>query len=140
MFRLFYNIENGLEPISQIFTHHVTALGIASVKQVEDTASAKGADRMTVLFTSVFTLYDKYRVYVSDYFQNHYVFVKALKEAFGVFCNMSVAGCPMADLFANFCTSILDGLIIQPTQLQVEFLRGQAAMASVNKVSFSIEI
>ena len=95
---------------------------------------------MSVFFTNVFALYDKYRVYVSDFFQNHYLFVKELKEAFGAFCNMSVAGCPMADLLANFCSSILDGLIIQPTQLQVEFLRGQAAMASVNKVSFSIEI
>ncbi|KAG0479846.1 hypothetical protein HPP92_010704 [Vanilla planifolia] len=43
MYRLFFRIPRGLDPVSQIFKQHVTAEGAALVKQTEDTASNKRA-------------------------------------------------------------------------------------------------
>ncbi|GLT32472.1 hypothetical protein SLA2020_071380 [Shorea laevis] len=114
MFRLFSKIPRGLDPISSIFKQHVTAEGTALVKQAEDAASNKKADKRDVLgmqeqvfVRKVIELHDKYLAYVNDCFQNHSLFHKALKEAFEVFCNKGVAGSSSAELLATFCDNIL---------------------------------
>lgn len=45
--------------------------------------------------------------YVNGCFMNHSVFHRALKVAFEVFCNKSVAGSSSAELLAVFCDSLL---------------------------------
>ncbi|KAI8015545.1 Cullin-1 [Camellia lanceoleosa] len=60
-----------------------------------------------VLVRKVIELHDKYMAYVNDCFANHTLFHKALKEAFEVFCNKQVSGCPTAELLASFCDNIL---------------------------------
>ncbi|KAL8153001.1 hypothetical protein V2J09_010761 [Rumex salicifolius] len=60
-----------------------------------------------VLVRKVIKLHDKYMTYVNDYFMNHTLFHKALKEAFEVFCNKGVAGSSSAELLATFCDNIL---------------------------------
>ncbi|KAL5127336.1 Cullin-1 [Glycine soja] len=54
------------------FPQHVTIEGMALVKHAEDAASNK---------KKVIELFDKYVTYVNDYFHNHTLFHKALKEA-----------------------------------------------------------
>ncbi|CAL5413156.1 unnamed protein product [Camellia sinensis] len=49
MYRLFSKIPRGLDPISSIFKQHVTAEGTALVKQAEDAASNKKADKKDVV-------------------------------------------------------------------------------------------
>ncbi|XWS14058.1 hypothetical protein CRYUN_Cryun36dG0090900 [Craigia yunnanensis] len=114
MFRLFSKIPRGLDPVSSIFKQHVTAEGTALVKQAEDAASNKKADKKDVVgmqeqvfVRKVIELHDKYLAYVNDCFQNHTLFHKALKEAFEVFCNKGVAGSSSAELLATFCDNIL---------------------------------
>ncbi|KAB5545370.1 hypothetical protein DKX38_013482 [Salix brachista] len=114
MFRLFSKIPRGLDPVSGIFKQHVTAEGTALVKQAEDAASNKKADKKDVVglqeqvfVRKVIELHDKYLAYVNDCFQNHTLFHKALKEAFEVFCNKGVAGSSSAELLATFCDNIL---------------------------------
>ncbi|KAL5996036.1 Cullin-1 [Asimina triloba] len=114
MYRLFCRIQKGLEPVSQIFKQHVTAEGTALVKQAEDAASNKKAEKKDVVglqeqmfVRKVIELHDKYLVYVNDCFMNHSLFHKALKEAFEVFCNKGVAGSSSAELLATFCDNIL---------------------------------
>ncbi|KAA3456151.1 cullin-1-like [Gossypium australe] len=114
MFRLFSKIPRGLDPISSIFKQHVTAEGTALVKQAEDAASTKKADKKDVVgmqeqvfVRKVIELHDKYLAYVNDCFQNHTLFHKALKEAFEVFCNKGVVGSSSAELLATFCDNIL---------------------------------
>ncbi|KAJ6719735.1 CULLIN 3B [Salix purpurea] len=114
MFRLFSKIPRGLDPVSSIFKQHVTAEGTALVKQAEDAASSKKADKKDVVglqeqvfVRKVIELHDKYLAYVNDCFQNHTLFHKALKEAFEVFCNKGVAGSSSAELLATFCDNIL---------------------------------
>jgi cullin 1 len=114
MFRLFFKIPRGLEPVSSIFKQHVTAEGTALVKQAEDAASNKKAEKKDVVglqeqvfVRKVIELHDKYLAYVNDCFQNHTLFHKALKEAFEVFCNKGVAGSSSAELLATFCDNIL---------------------------------
>ncbi|XP_065046847.1 cullin-1-like isoform X2 [Musa acuminata AAA Group] len=114
MYRLFCRIPRGLDPVSQIFKQHVTAEGTALVKQAEDAASNKKAEKRDVVglqeqvfVRKVIELHDKFLSYVNDCFQNHSLFHKALKEAFEVFCNKGVAGSSSAELLATFCDNIL---------------------------------
>ncbi|URD74651.1 cullin 1 [Musa troglodytarum] len=114
MYRLFCKIPHGLDPVSQIFKQHVTAEGTALVKQAEDAASNKKAEKRDVVglqeqvfVRKVIELHDKYLAYVNDCFLNHSLFHKALKEAFEVFCNKGVAGSSSAELLATFCDNIL---------------------------------
>ncbi|CAI0467384.1 unnamed protein product [Linum tenue] len=107
MFRLFSKIPRGLEPVSSIFKQHVTGEGTALVKQAEDAASNKKSVGLQVFVRKVIELHDKYLAYVSDCFQNHTLFHKALKEAFEIFCNKGVSGSSSAELLATFCDNIL---------------------------------
>uniref|UniRef100_A0A7N0UQR0 Cullin family profile domain-containing protein n=1 Tax=Kalanchoe fedtschenkoi TaxID=63787 RepID=A0A7N0UQR0_KALFE len=114
MYRLFSRINRGLDPVSNIFKQHVTGEGTALVKQAEDAASSKKAEKRDtvgpqeqVFVRKVIELHDKYLAYVSDCFQNHTLFHKALKEAFEVFCNKGVGGSSSAELLATFCDNIL---------------------------------
>ncbi|XP_008340823.3 cullin-1 isoform X2 [Malus domestica] len=114
MFRLFSKIPRGLDPVSQIFKQHVTSEGTALVKQAEDAASNKKAEKKDVVglqeqvfVRKVIELHDKYIAYVNECFQNHTLFHKALKEAFEIFCNKGVAGSSSAELLATFCDNIL---------------------------------
>ncbi|KAI8566081.1 hypothetical protein RHMOL_Rhmol02G0011700 [Rhododendron molle] len=114
MYRLFSKIPKGLDPVSSIFKQHVTAEGTALVKQAEDAASNKKADKKDVVglqeqvfVRKVIELHDKYLAYVNECFMNHTLFHKALKEAFEVFCNKGVGGSSSAELLATFCDNIL---------------------------------
>lgn len=114
MYRLFSKIPRGLEPVAHTFKQHITAEGMTLVKQAEDAASHRKADRKDVVgmqeqvfVRKVIELHDKYLAYVNDCFQNHTLFHKALKEAFEVFCNKGVAGSSNAELLATFCDNIL---------------------------------
>ncbi|XP_073307786.1 cullin-1-like [Primulina huaijiensis] len=114
MYRLFSKVPRGLEPVANIFKQHVTAEGTALVKQAEDAASNKKAEKKDVVglqeqifVRRVIELHDKFMAYVNDCFLNHTLFHKALKEAFEVFCNKGVAGSSSAELLATFCDNIL---------------------------------
>eukprot|EP01018_Ginkgo_biloba_P011463 Gb_23722 [translate_table: standard] len=114
MYRLFCRIPKGLEPVAQIFKQHVTDEGTTLVKQAEDAASNKKAEKKDMVGTQeqafvweIIELHDKYLQYVSKCFVNHSLFHKALKEAFEVFCNKGVAGSTSAELLATFCDNIL---------------------------------
>ncbi|CAL5415679.1 unnamed protein product [Camellia sinensis] len=85
MYRLFSKIPRGLNPVSSIFKQHVTAEGTALVKQAEDAASNKKADKKDVVGLQE----------------------QALKEAFEVFCNKGVGGSSSVELLATFCDNIL---------------------------------
>nr|XP_048320698.1 cullin-1-like isoform X2 [Ziziphus jujuba var. spinosa] len=114
MFRLFSMIPEGLDPVSNIFKQHVTAEGTALVEQAEDAAGNKKADKKDVVglqeqdfVRNVSELHDKYLARVSDCFQNHTLFHKALRQAFEVFCNKGVAGTSSAEILATVCDNIL---------------------------------
>ncbi|KAK9983817.1 hypothetical protein SO802_033342 [Lithocarpus litseifolius] len=111
MYRLYHKISKGLDPVSNIFKQHVTAEGTALVQQAEDVASSQAANgagvQEQVLVRKIIELHDKYMAYVNDCFLNHSLFHKALKEAFEVFCNKTVAGSSSAELLATFCDNIL---------------------------------
>ncbi|KAI3804647.1 hypothetical protein L1987_26348 [Smallanthus sonchifolius] len=85
MYRLFSKIPQGLEPISSMFKQHVTAEGTTLVKQADDAASNKKAEKRDVAGLQE----------------------QALKEAFEIFCNKGVAGSSSAELLATFCDNIL---------------------------------
>ncbi|KAF9689450.1 hypothetical protein SADUNF_Sadunf01G0093500 [Salix dunnii] len=101
MFRLYNKVTRGLEPVSNVFKQHITAEGTTLVQQVEDAASCQ------VLIRKIIELHDKYMTYVTDCFQNHTLFHKAMKEAFEIFCNKTIAGSSSAEQLATFCDTIL---------------------------------
>ncbi|XP_022770975.1 cullin-1-like isoform X1 [Durio zibethinus] len=111
MYRLYCKIPRGLDPVANMFKQHVTAEGKALVQQAEDAASNQASNapgvQEQVLIRKIIELHDKYMAYVTDCFQNHTLFHKALKEAFEVFCNKTVTGSSSAELLATFCDNIL---------------------------------
>ncbi|KAJ6962609.1 cullin-1-like isoform X1 [Populus alba x Populus x berolinensis] len=110
MFRLYHKVPHGLEPVSNVFKQHITAEGTALVQQAEDAASSQAANggvQEQVLIRKIIELHDKYMTYVTDCFQNHTLFHKAMKEAFEIFCNKTVAGSSSAEQLATFCDTIL---------------------------------
>ncbi|GAV83364.1 Cullin domain-containing protein/Cullin_Nedd8 domain-containing protein [Cephalotus follicularis] len=111
MYRLYHKIPRGLDPVGNIFKQHITAEGTALVQQAEDAASNQAGNGAAVLeqvlVRKIIELHDKYIAYVTDCFQNHTLFHKALKEAFEIFCNKTVSGSSSAELLATFCDNIL---------------------------------
>eukprot|EP00245_Coleochaete_scutata_P004099 TRINITY_DN16351_c0_g1_i1.p1 TRINITY_DN16351_c0_g1~~TRINITY_DN16351_c0_g1_i1.p1 ORF type:complete len:743 (+),score=208.68 TRINITY_DN16351_c0_g1_i1:174-2402(+) len=114
MYRLFHRVPKGLEPMAAMFKQHVTDEGTMLVKQAEDAANNKKAEKKDVVgvqeqqfVRKVIELHDKYLQYVTDCFAAHSLFHKALKEAFEVFCNKTVAGSTSAELLATFCDNLL---------------------------------
>ncbi|XP_050227494.1 cullin-1-like [Mercurialis annua] len=110
MYRLYHKITKGLEPVATVFKQHITADGTVLVQQAEEAASnqtANGGLQEQVLIRKIIELHDKYMTYVNDCFQNHTLFHKAMKEAFEIFCNKTVAGSSSAELLATFCDNIL---------------------------------
>ncbi|GJS89416.1 cullin-1 isoform X1 [Tanacetum coccineum] len=85
MYRLFSKVTKGLDPVSSVFMQHVTGEGIALVKQAEDAASNKKAEKRDVVGLQE----------------------QALKEAFEVFCNKAICGSYSAELLATFSDNIL---------------------------------
>nr|GEU89074.1 cullin-1 isoform X1 [Tanacetum cinerariifolium] len=114
MYRLFSKVTKGLDPVSSVFMQHVTGEGIALVKQAEDAANNKKAEKRDVVglqeqvfIKKIIELHDKYLAYVNGCFMNHTLFHKALKEAFEVFCNKAICGSYSAELLATFSDNIL---------------------------------
>ncbi|KAJ1412646.1 Winged helix-like DNA-binding domain superfamily [Sesbania bispinosa] len=111
MYRLYHKICKGLDPIANVFKQHITDEGTALVQQAEEGANNQTTTgpgfQEQVLVRKFIELHDKYMAYVNDCFMNHTLFHKALKEAFEVFCNKTVAGSSSAELLATFCDNIL---------------------------------
>ncbi|KAG5055851.1 hypothetical protein JHK85_008361 [Glycine max] len=101
MYRLYHKIPKGLDPVANVFKQHITVEGTSLVQQAEEATSNQ------VLVRKFLELHDKYMVYVNDCFMNHTLFHKALKEAFEIFCNKTVAGSSSAELLSTFCDNIL---------------------------------
>ncbi|KAF6136790.1 hypothetical protein GIB67_036989, partial [Kingdonia uniflora] len=88
---------------------HVTAEGSVLVKQAEDAASNKKAEKRYVVdlqeqmfVRKIIELHDKYMTYVNDCLLNHSLFHKT----FEVLCNKGVAGSSSEELLASFCDNI----------------------------------
>ncbi|XP_021748767.1 cullin-1-like [Chenopodium quinoa] len=111
MYRLYSKVTKGLEPIGSIFKQHITDEGTTLVQQAEDAAISKaentGGSHEQVFVRKVIELHDKFMTYVTECFNSHTIFHKALKEAFEVFLNKGVAGSSSAELLASFCDNIL---------------------------------
>ncbi|XP_054804752.1 cullin-1-like [Prosopis cineraria] len=118
MYRLYIEIREGLEPIVNVFKQHVTAEGTTLVQQAEEEATSKSQNNTAsnngssgvqeqVIVRKFIELHEKCMSCVKGCFKNNNIFHKAIKEAFEVFCNKSVAGIPSAELLAMFCDNVL---------------------------------
>ncbi|WCJ26039.1 Cullin family protein [Euphorbia peplus] len=110
MYRLYHKIPKALGPVSAIFKQHISGEGTTLIQQAGDAATNKasnGSIQEQIIIRKIIELHDKYMAYVVGCFQNHTLFHKAMKEAFEVFCNKTVAGSSSAELLATFCDDIL---------------------------------
>jgi len=118
MFRLFSSprVPGGLLPVAEMFKKHIESEGLTLVKQADAAAAMRKeqgkkegptASSEMVFVKSTIGLHDKYLLYVNDCFANSSLFHKAVKEAFEIFCNRSVAGSSCAELLASFCDNLL---------------------------------
>ncbi|KAF3629127.1 Cullin-1 [Capsicum annuum] len=111
MYSLFHKIPKGIELVAEIFKQHIAAEGMVAVQQAADAAPNKtessGGSPEQDFVQKAFEIHDKYMVYVKGCFADNTIFHKALKEAFEVFCNKSVAGSSTAELLASYCDNTL---------------------------------
>ncbi|XP_049412004.1 cullin-1-like [Solanum stenotomum] len=111
MYSLFHKIPKGIELVAEIFKQHIAAEGMVVVQQAADVANNKtessGGSQEQDFVKKAFELHDKYMVYVKGCFADNSIFHKALKEAFEVFCNKSIAGSSTAELLASYCDNTL---------------------------------
>ncbi|WJX79729.1 Cullin-1 [Trifolium repens] len=112
MYRLYHKIPKGLDPVANVFKQHITDEGTTLVQLAEESASNQKSTSGSgfqdqVLVRKFIELHDKYMTYVNNCFMNHTLFHKALKEAFEVFCNKTIAGSSSAELLSSFCDNIL---------------------------------
>ncbi|XXG54423.1 hypothetical protein AAC387_Pa03g2306 [Persea americana] len=64
-------------------------------------------DDLQGFIRKVIKLNDKYTGYVKNCFMDNALLAKALKQAFEIFCNKSIAGISMPELLATSCDNIL---------------------------------
>jgi cullin 1 len=69
---------------------------------------------------SLLALHDRYMDLVNNCFDKHVVFNKAMKEAFERFVNEQVGDASTAQLFANFCDSLLNSTGVGAKMNEVE--------------------
>mmetsp|Transcript_13518 Transcript_13518/g.15845 ORF Transcript_13518/g.15845 Transcript_13518/m.15845 type:complete len:774 (-) Transcript_13518:280-2601(-) len=118
LFRLYENIERGLEPIAKIVKEHIARMGSEIITQRESAlkvaAVGKGGKQKgpspsenNMFVEALLDLHDKFRALVVDNFFSHTLFEKALKEAFEVFVNHDVGKMTNAELISTYCDRIL---------------------------------
>ncbi|EFH64434.1 hypothetical protein ARALYDRAFT_338392 [Arabidopsis lyrata subsp. lyrata] len=82
MYMLYCPIPQSLEHVADLFKQHITTEGYTLMKQADDAANKQ----------LLIELHDKFMVFVTECFENHSLFNKALKEAFEILSNKTVAG------------------------------------------------
>lgn len=130
LYRLYSRVPQGLLPIGQILKNHIQKEGmelvreqrsrLENMKHTEQSKTMTDVDRSGAssssaaqsgkpdFIQSLLTLHDRYMHLVSDCFGSHAVFNKAMKEAFERFVNERVGDSSTAQLFANYCDSLLN--------------------------------
>lgn len=78
----------------------------ASSSAISPVAGNSSSDKPDFI-QGLLALHDRYLRLVSTCFSKHIVFNKAMKEAFERFVNEQVGDCSTAQLFANYCDSLL---------------------------------
>ncbi|WCJ33588.1 Cullin family protein [Euphorbia peplus] len=101
MYRLYHGIPSGLEPVSALFKQHISDQGDVLVQQARDSVT-----NQQVVMRQIIELHDKYMAYVADCFQDNTLCHKAVKEAFKILCNKTVAGSTIAEHLENFSDDI----------------------------------
>ena len=112
LFRLFQHVDNGLPPIAAIVKEHITKMGEELVTKreaaLEAVTDAKDKEALDPQFVeSLVELHDRSMQLVTEQFQGHALFQKALKEAFEVFVNHDTGKTSNAELISSFCDRIL---------------------------------
>ncbi|XLR55017.1 hypothetical protein HN51_023319 [Arachis hypogaea] len=111
VYRISQQIPRFLILLVDLFKEHITAEGTVLIQQEEEAANNQTARESSirghVLIRQIIEAHDKYMAYVNACFMIDTKFHKALKEAFVIFCNKTVAGCTTAELLAAFCDNIL---------------------------------
>ncbi|KAM5573028.1 cullin-1-like [Rosa sericea] len=110
-YRLDQKVPQGFEAVANLFKKHDTVEVTTLVQQAEKAASNWASNETGMqeqLFVRyIIELHDKYLAYINDCSRNHFLFCKALNEAFEVFCNKAVSGSSVAELIVAFCDNIL---------------------------------
>ena len=135
--RLYRRVPKGLNPIGAILKQHIQKEGMELVREqrarieVANEAAAKAREEASGqsaaqqnkaashaynkamgnkpdFIQSLLSLHDRYSDIVVNCFDNQPVFNKAMKDAFERFVNEQVGEISTAQLFANFCDSLLN--------------------------------
>jgi len=112
MFKLFKNVENGLDPIASTVKDFIAKQGEEIVNKresvLQSAATQKEKDALDTPFVqSLLDLHEKFQKLVREQFENNAAFQKALKEACEVFINHDVGKKTNAELLSSFCDRIL---------------------------------
>ncbi|GKA31248.1 cullin-1-like protein isoform X3 [Tanacetum coccineum] len=143
MYKLFSKILEGLglDPVAKMFTQS-TKPEMKQATRVHQNRSEICLSASAGLCEKVIDLHDKFMSYVVDCFSNHNQFHKALREAFLVFCNKTMAGCSSAELLSAYCDNILKkGSSEKLSRLHIEETLEKFSLGKLVKSStFALEV
>jgi cullin 1 len=112
MYRLFSKVVNGIQPMADIFRHHVTDVGQDALQARQariDADKAKENNDDPDMIRELISIHDKYLTMVQRQMGNDSAFQKALKDAFADIMNRTVGKFHTADIISTFCDRILKG-------------------------------
>lgn len=108
MFRLFSRLEDGLQPMADIFQAFVTDMGSDIISRREARLeSEKDKNDDPKFVKALIELHDKSIATVRNDFSGHAFFQKALKNAFVETVNKSVGQFSNAELMSTYCDRVL---------------------------------
>lgn len=138
LYRLYSRVPQGLNPVGAILKTHIQKEGMELVREQQarldsnkssadtpktpsnegslgtmsdgpsSSSTAAGSLERPDFIQSLLALHDKYMDLVTTCFGKHSVFNRAMKEAFERFVNEQVGETSTAQLFANYCDSLLN--------------------------------
>lgn len=107
LFRLFYMLEGGLEPVSRLVEEHIRHEGSVILDKRAQDVQEEATSSDSQFIQSLLKLHDKYQALVSVEFQMNNMMQKALKQAFETTMNTDLGKQTNAELMASYADSIL---------------------------------
>ena len=122
MFRLFFRLENGLNPMASIVESYICDTGkeIINMRQARLTTGEKDKPDDPIFVKDLIAHHDKFLAVVKTDFAGHSLFQKALKDAFVEIVNKDIGAYSNAELMSTFCDRVLKSGGEKLNEIEVE--------------------
>jgi cullin 1 len=105
MYKIFEPLEIGLLPMAQVFQQYLVKGGtdIVNRRQARLNSGERDTNEDADFIQAMIAFHKKYAEVVKKYLTNHYLFQKALSDAFVIVMNKNVGQFTNAELLSSYC-------------------------------------